>query len=58
MGEKGIKIRDLLSNCVEKMLATSQKALKEYLLEAKDHKIVQERIDNNGNTYLYMNYPA
>ena len=40
MGEKGIKIRDLLSNCVEKMLATSQKALKEYLLEAKDHKIV------------------
>ena len=37
---KGIAIRDLLGKCVEAMLATSQKALKEYLHEAKDHRIV------------------
>ena len=56
--EKGIRIRDLLGICVENMLATSQKALKEYLLEAKDHKIVQERVDDQGVTFLYMHYPA
>ena len=52
--DKGIKIRDLLAKCVEAMLATSQKALKEYLHEAKDHKIVQERVDDQGCTFLYM----
>ena len=56
--EKGIKIRDLLSVCIDKMLATSQKGLKEYLNEARDHKIVQERVDDAGNTYLYMHYPT
>lgn len=40
------------------MLATSQKGLKEYLHEAKDHKIVQERVDDQGSTFLYMQYPA
>ena len=40
------------------MLATSQKALKEYLFEAKDHKIVQERVDEQGITFLWMHYPA
>ena len=38
------------------MLANNQKALKEYLAEAKDHKVVLERVDE-GYTYLYMNYP-
>lgn len=56
--EKGIKIRDLLAKCVENMLATSQKALKEYLNEAKDHKIVQERVDEQGSTWLFMSYPT
>ena len=40
------------------MLATSQKGLKEYLHEAKDHKIVQERVDEHGSTFLYMHYPT
>ena len=40
------------------MLATSQKGLKEYLHEAKDHRIVQERVDDQGSTFLYMQYPA
>jgi len=40
------------------MLAYSQKMLKEYLNEAKDHKVVQERTDDQGFTYLFMNYPT
>jgi len=40
------------------MLATSQKALKEYLNEAKDHRIVQERVDEQGIMYLCMHYPS
>lgn len=38
--EKGIKQKDLLNLCVENMLAHSTKNLKEYLHEAKDHKII------------------
>lgn len=47
----------LVQLCVENMLANNQKALKEYLAEAKDHKVVQERIDQDGYTWLFMNYP-
>ena len=54
--EKGIKYKVLVDLCVEAMLANNQKALKEYLAEAKDHKVVLERVDE-GYTYLYMNYP-
>ena len=36
------------------MLATSQKALKEYLHEAKEHKIIYEYMDDGGNTYIGM----
>ena len=39
------------------MLAHSQKMLKDYLAEAKDHKVVLERIDDSGATLMYMNYP-
>ena len=38
--EKGVKIKVLLNLCVENMLCTNQKGLKDYLLEAKSHKIV------------------
>lgn len=31
--------------------------MKEYLNEAKDHKVVQERTDVDGQTYFFMNYP-
>ena len=31
--------------------------LKEYLAEAKDHKVVLERTDDSGSTLMYMNYP-
>ena len=32
--------------------------MKDYLHEAKDHKVVLERTDEQGFTYLYMNYPV
>ena len=39
------------------MLCNNQKGLKDYLNEAKDHKVVLEKIDDNGYTFLYINYP-
>ena len=38
--EKGISMKDLMAKCIENMLAYSQKMIKDYLHEAKDHKIV------------------
>jgi hypothetical protein len=38
------------------MLAHSHKDLKDYLHEAKDHKIVIEKTNDEGNTILYMPY--
>ena len=49
-------MKDLFEKCVEATLAHSNKGLKDYLHEAKDHKIVLERQDLNGNTVLYMPY--
>jgi hypothetical protein len=40
------------------MLAYSQKMIKDYLHEAKDHKVVHERTDEQGHSYLYMQYPT
>ena len=56
--EKGIKIKDLLNECVENMLCNNQKGLKEYLAEARDHKVVLERTDDSGYTYMFMTYPT
>ena len=44
--DKGISMADLMSKCVDKMLAHSQHQLKGYLAEAKDHKVVVERQDS------------
>jgi len=38
------------------MLAHSNAGLKELLNEAKDHKVVQERTDEEGQVLFYMNY--
>ena len=56
--EKGILLKDLFNKCVEDMLAHSHKNLKEYLHEAKDHKIVIEKTNEDGNTMLYMPFGA
>ena len=47
----------LLEESVEQMACTNQKSLKEYLSEAKDHKVVTEKVED-GRTYLYMNFPT
>ena len=54
--EKGVKIKVLLNLCVENMLCTNQKGLKDYLSESKSHKIVIEKLDENGYTWLFMPY--
>ena len=46
----------MLNLCVENMLCTNQKGLKDYLAESKSHKIVIERIDEHGYTWLFMPY--
>jgi len=56
--EKGVKIKVLLNLCVENMLCTNQKGLKDYLSESKSHKIVIEKLDENGYTWLFMPYNA
>jgi hypothetical protein len=42
-------MKELMNLCVENMLAYSQKAIKEYLHEAKDHKVIHEKTDGNGH---------
>jgi hypothetical protein len=39
------------------MLATSNKALKDLLHEAKDHKIIIEKTDDAGHIILFIPYP-
>ena len=56
--EKQIKMKQLLQICVEKMIQQTSKQLKEQLSEAKDHKVVIEKLDENGNIVFSMNYPA
>jgi len=55
--DKGIAMRDLMSKCVENMLAYSQKQIKDSLHEARDHKVVHERTDENGHQIFFMTYP-
>ena len=55
--EKGIKIKELLNQCVEDMLCTSSKEIRELVAEAKDHKVVQERNDEKGFMLYFIPYP-
>lgn len=54
--QKGIRPKDLLSICENAMLAHNMAGLKELLNEAKDHKLVLERTDEDGQVFFYMNY--
>jgi hypothetical protein len=38
------------------MLCHSNKDLKDFLNEAKDHKVVLEKVDEGGSKILFMNY--
>jgi hypothetical protein len=40
------------------MLAFSEKQLKEYLVEARDHHMTTERRDPKGEIFLTLNYSA
>ena len=54
--KKGILVSELYNICVENMLASSHKNLKDYLHEAKDHKIVIEKVTDCGQPILSMPY--
>ena len=56
--EKGIKPRGLLDACTDAMLCYNNQSMKEYLNEAKDHKVVMEKTDEDGQTYFYMPYAS
>lgn len=51
-------MKELLIKCIENMVAHSQKTLKDYLHEAKDHKVVIEKTDEQGFVFLLINYPT
>ena len=57
-GNKGIGQKELLHLCIDQMLCHSNHQLTGYLHEAFDHKIVLKRVDEQGTTLLYMNYPT
>ena len=52
--EKGIKIKELLNLCVEEMLCTCQKEIRDLVAEAKDHKVIQERNDERGFVLYFI----
>lgn len=54
--QKGILVNDLFNMCTENMLCHSHKGLKDYLHEAKDHKIVIEKVTETGAPLLSMPY--
>ena len=53
-----MKAKKLLDSCVEEMIATSKKSIRDMLNEAKEHKVIIEKNDENGNLIYYMNYPT
>lgn len=46
--EKGVKQKKLMSLCVEAMICTSGKEIRDRLAEAIDHKLVAERTEEDG----------
>lgn len=55
---KGVSMKDLLATCNDEMLAASTKQLKEYLREAREHKVVTETTLPDGQLLLACPYDA
>ena len=55
--EKGISASDLLNLCIEQMIIMSNRDLKQQLQEAKDHKVVIEKMEDTQTMY-YMPFPG
>ncbi|CAI2366543.1 unnamed protein product [Moneuplotes crassus] len=56
--EPGMKERELYEECVDMQAVSDIKNLKEILREIRDHKILFEREDKEGNSYLYLKLKA
>ncbi len=55
--EFGLTLDQLFIEAKDRMLVYAQKPLKEYLSEARDHKVIIEKEESDGKTHIYMNYP-
>ena len=54
--EPGISISSLYNECCDEINLTATRQLKQYLSEAKDHKLVLERRSEDDQVYLYINH--
>ena len=52
--EPGIKEKDLYEECVEQCLLSDIKTMKELLREVRDHKLLFEKEDKDGHSYMYL----
>lgn len=52
--EPGIKEKELFENCIEQTILSDLKTLKDLLHEVRDHKLLFEKEDKDGNSYLYL----
>jgi len=43
--------------CIEEMLCTSQKEIRDLVAEAKDHKVITERNDEKGFIFYFIPFP-
>ena len=53
----GIPLKLFFSQCKQDMLVSSEKQLKEYLIEAKDHELIDQRKDRKGQVTLSFRLP-
>ena len=49
--------KELLDKCIEECILMNSRDVKGQLNEAKDHKVVLERQDENGFTIYFMPFP-
>lgn len=53
----GIPLKQFFSQCKQDTLVSSEKQLKEYLIEAKDHELIDQRKDRKGQVTLSFRLP-
>jgi hypothetical protein len=53
-----MKQKDLLNLCLEEMIVHTTKDLKDQLGEAKDHKMIIEKLSETGGILYQMKYPT
>ena len=52
--EIGMKEKELFEDCIDNQVVFDIKSLKDLLKEMRDHKILYEKEDKEGNSFLYL----